>query len=209
MKIYTTLSALKAVNLLSADKDFRYYLNGVHVSATATMTRLTATDGHALGMYQSDQHNESVDFVEMIISNDVIKLLKSASKNVDTVVIETEDGLTGTIGAIMGAAVSFKAIDGKYPDVQRVIPQSISGEPAQYQPYLLEKFSKASKLLGSKNGLINVAYNGQSTALVKIDSNDRFIGLVMPVRAMCDQSEGKTIPAWAREQLNAPIPKAA
>ena len=48
MKIYTTLSALKAVNLLSADKDVRYYLMGVRVTATATATRLTATDGYAL-----------------------------------------------------------------------------------------------------------------------------------------------------------------
>lgn len=209
MKIYTTLSALKAVNLLSADKDVRYYLNGVHVSATATATRLIATDGHALGMFQSDQQNEGVDFVEMIISTDVIKLLKSASKTVDTVVIETQDGLTGTIGAITGAAVSFKAIDGKFPDVQRVIPQTISGAPAQYQPYLLEKFSKASKLLGSKKGLINVAYNGPSTALVKIDANDRFMGLVMPLRPIYDADEGKTIPSWANEQLSAPVTKAA
>jgi DNA polymerase-3 subunit beta len=209
MKIYTTLSALKAVNLLSADKDLRHYLNGVHVSATATATRLTATDGHALGMFQSDQQNEGVDFVEMIISTDVIKLLKSASKTVDTVVIETADGITGTIGAITGAAVSFKAIDGRFPDVQRIMPKSLSGEPAQFQPYLLERFSKASKLLGSKNGLINVAYNGASTALVKIDATQNFIGLVMPLRPIYDATEAKMTPLWAREQLSAPVTKAA
>lgn len=209
MKIYTTLSALKAVNLLSADKDVRYYLIGVQVTATATATRLTATDGHALGIHQSEQQNEGVDFVEMIIPNDVIKLIKSASKNVDTVVIDTADGITGTIGAITGAAVSFKAIDGKFPDVQRIMPKSLSGEPAQFQPYLLEKFSKASKLLGSKNGLINVAYNGPSTALVKIDATQNFIGLVMPLRPIYDTDEGKTIPLWAREQLSAPVTKAA
>ena len=209
MKIYTTLSALKAINLLSADKDIRYYLNGVHVTATATATRLTATDGHALGIHQSEQQNEGVDFVEMIIPNDVIKLIKSASKNVDTVVIDTEDGITGTIGAITGAAVSFKAIDGKFPDVQRVMPKTISGETAQYQPYLLEKFSKASKLLGSKNGLINVAYNGPSTALIKIDATQDFVGLVMPLRPIYDDTEAKMVPLWAREQLSAPATKAA
>jgi len=209
MKIYTTLSALKAVNLLSADKDLRHYLNGVHVSATATATRLTATDGHALGIHQSEQQNEGVDFVEMIIPNDVIKLIKSASKNVDTVVIDTADGITGTIGAITGAAVSFKAIDGKFPDVQRIMPKTISGETAQFQPYLLEKFSKASKLLGSKKGLINVAYNGTSTALVKIDATQDFMGLVMPLRPIFDDTEAKMVPLWAREQLSAPITKAA
>ena len=209
MKIYTTLSALKAINLLSADKDIRYYLNGVHVTATATATRLTATDGHALGIHQSEQQNEHVDFVEMIIPTDVIKLIKSASKNVDTVVIDTEDGITGTIGSIAGAAVSFKAIDGKFPDVQRVMPKTISGETAQYQPYLLEKFSKASKLLGSKKGLINVAYNGPSTALVKIDATQDFVGLVMPLRPIYDDTEAKMVPLWAREQLSAPATKAA
>jgi len=209
MKIYTTLSALKAVNLLSADKDLRHYLNGVHVSATATATRLTATDGHALGIHQSEQQNEGVDFVEMIISTDVIKLIKSASKNVDIVVIDTEDGITGTIGSITGAAVSFKAIDGKFPDVQRVMPKTISGETAQFQPYLLEKFSKASKLLGSKKGLINVAYNGTSTALVKIDATQDFMGLVMPLRPIFDDTEAKMVPLWAREQLSAPVAKVA
>jgi len=209
MKIYTTLSALRAVNLLSADKDLRHYLTGVHVTATATATRLTATDGHALGIHQSEQQNEHVDFVEMIISTDVIKLIKSASKNVDIVVIDTTDGITGTIGSITGAAVSFKAIDGKFPDVQRIMPKTISGETAQFQPYLLEKFSKASKLLGSKNGLINVAYNGPSTALVKIDATQDFMGLVMPLRPIFDDTEAKMVPLWAREQLSAPVAKVA
>ena len=209
MKIYTTLSALKAVNLFSADKDIRYYLMGVRVTATATATRLTATDGHALGTHQSEQQNENVDFVEMIIPNDVIKLIKSASKSVDTVVIDTTDGITGTIGSTTGAAVSFKALDGRFPDVQRIMPQTLSGETAQYQPHLLERFSKAAKLLGSKDALINLAYNGPSTALVKIDATRDFIGLIMPFRPFCDVNEGKTIPLWAREQLSAPVTKAA
>jgi hypothetical protein len=86
---------------------------------------------------------------------------------------------------------------------------TLSGEPAQFQPYLLEKFSKASKLLGSKNGFINVAYNGPSTALVKIDATQNFIGLVMPMRPIYDATEAKMTPLWAREQLSTPVTKAA
>ena len=39
MKIYTTLSALKAIAILAADNDLRYYLNGVQITANATETQ--------------------------------------------------------------------------------------------------------------------------------------------------------------------------
>jgi DNA polymerase-3 subunit beta len=208
MKIYTTLSALKAIAILAADNDIRYYLNGVQITANATETRLAATDGHVLGIHRSEQQNENIDFVEFILPLDVIKLLKPAYKNIDSVVIDT-DGLTGTITAVTGATINFSAIDGKFPDIQRVIPHRVSGEVSQFKPALLDRFAKAAKLLGSKNQLIHVAHNGNSAALVHLDVSASFVGVVMPFRSFADDGESKSPPAWAINPMQKPVANAA
>jgi len=208
MKIYTTLSALKAIAVLAADNDLRYYLNGVHITASAGETRLAATDGHVLGIHRSEQENEDITYAEFILPLDVIKLLKPASKNIDSVIIDT-DGLTGTITAVTGATINFSAIDGKFPDIQRVIPHRVSGEIAQFRPALLERFAKAAKLLGSKNQLIHVAHNGNGAALVHLDVSASFVGVVMPFRSFADDGESKSPPMWAINPIQKPIAFAA
>jgi hypothetical protein len=134
-------------------------------------------------------------------------LLKPASKNIDSVIIDT-DGLTGTITAVTGATINFSAIDGKFPDIQRVIPHRVSGEVAQFRPALLERFAKAAKLLGSKNQLIHVAHNGDSASLVHLDVNANFVGVVMPFRSFAGD-ESKSPPAWAINPIQKPMANAA
>ena len=42
---------LHAMATLAAKKDIRYYLNGLLVEWNATTTRIVATDGHKMGIY--------------------------------------------------------------------------------------------------------------------------------------------------------------
>jgi hypothetical protein len=63
----------------------------------------------------------------------------------------------------------------------RVLPtKPATGEAAQFNPELITRFVKCSKLLnGTKHPVI--AHNGGSSALVDLGL-DRFIGVVMPMR---------------------------
>ncbi len=50
MQFLMTKAQIKAMLVLAATKDIRYYLNGIHVSQDQRGTIIEATDGHVLGM---------------------------------------------------------------------------------------------------------------------------------------------------------------
>ena len=73
------------------------------------------------------------------------------------------------------------AIDGKYPDYERVVPQKVSGEVAQYQPTLLLACDDAVRLytLNRQVAVIHVQHNGNSGALITATD---CLCVVMPFR---------------------------
>ena len=181
MKINVKLSALHAVAQLAADKEIRYYMVSVRVEANATQTILAATNGTCVGMYRVvDVENEVDDKVSFLLPLDVIKMLKPAKNGLDAAVIETNDGATGTISVVGGATVAWAAVDGKFPDIARVIPQTCSGEVAQFDPALIAKFAAANKCLGSRANL-KIWHNGGSAAPITLNDT-KFFGVLMPYR---------------------------
>ena len=194
MKINVKLSALHAVAQLAADKEIRYYMVSVRVEANADQTILTATNGTCVGMYRNvDAENEVDDKVSFLLPLDVIKMLKHAKNGLDAAVIETDDCLKGTISVIGGATVSWSAVDGRFPDIARIIPQTCSGEVAQFDPALIAKFAAANKCLGSKANL-KIWHNGTSAAPITLNDT-KFFGVLMPYR----DTEGLTgyaAPSW-------------
>jgi hypothetical protein len=196
MKINVKLSALRAISQFSADQDIRYYLNTVRVEADQNRTILTATDGHCLGIHRTLRAENECDKVTILLPFDVIKMLKPAKNKLDAAVIETDDGLKGTISVIGGMTVGWTAVDGKFPDIPRVIPQKCSGEVAQINPAVLAKFAAANKLFG-KTWAPKIWHNGTSCAAVTLQEPD-FFGCLMPYR----DPEGLTsyvAPAWTLE----------
>ena len=179
--IYTKLSTLRALANLAAEKDIRYYLCGLLIEASATQTRVVATNGHVMGIMNGAHENEvSASF---IIPIDAIKMLKPANK-ADMVSITIErDGtgqvLRGAINVLGGASVNFTAVDGKFPDYVRVIPDKVTGEVAQFNPDYIADFKKAYKLLGAKT--FHIHHNGHGGAIVDF-ARDDFLGILMPMR---------------------------
>jgi DNA polymerase III sliding clamp (beta) subunit (PCNA family) len=122
---------------------------------------------------------------------DIIKMLKVVHKNCDEVTITLEradqtrpDLITGgTIQVYGGAVISWKAVDGQFPDYIRVLPKDpMTGETAQYDPAIVQKFVKAAKYLGltPKNG-VPIGHNGGGGALIDL-GEPNFIGVIMPMR---------------------------
>jgi len=175
--IYAKLSALRALTVLAAKDDIRYYLNGVLIEYSPTITRIVATNGHVMGVYNDTQENEG--FGSFIIPRSALDLLKPANK-LDQVCITREGTGSGSISVIGGASVNFTPVDGKFPDYVRVIPDKVTGEVAQFNPDYIADFKKVYKLLGAKT--FHIHHNGHGGAVMDFDLAN-FLGVMMPLRS--------------------------
>jgi DNA polymerase III sliding clamp (beta) subunit (PCNA family) len=190
MKITLPLSAMRAMIHTSADADIRYYLNGVHVIATKTHTRLESTNGHYCGIFVhevTEGDNEVDGLVDFIVPLDEVKMLKpSSSKSLDVLTIEYDAATkTGTLNVLAGMSVRFNAIDGKFPDLERVTPKTAtSGLAAQFQIEYFAQFAKVAKLLKPKKlQEVKIWHNGNDVALITLSDEPRYLGLLMPLNS--------------------------
>jgi DNA polymerase III subunit beta len=168
--IQLPVNALKAMSVLASKQDIRYYLNGVLVQSNDAYTRMVATDGHLLGIYQISETAHDGESFSIIVPNEIIAKLDKRDN-----FLACENGKWTIDG------MAFSPVDGTFPDYMRVLPtKPATGEAAQFNPELITRFVKCSKLLnGTKHPII--AHNGGSSALVDLGL-DRFIGVVMPMR---------------------------
>ena len=109
------LNLLKAASLISATKDTRYYLNGVHIFRTESgAVWLEASDGHiamrAPVMPEFIRSNTQSPF-DLIVPIEVVKMV---IKNLDHVVLDVDD-------LCFSDSIKFKPIDGRYPNMERVL----------------------------------------------------------------------------------------
>ena len=169
------LAWLKAVMLAAAKKDVRYYLNGVMVRNS----ELAATNGHMLLIIKSDDIKSDGEY---IIDNVSLSMIATVHKDIKgDNRVEVIDSMT-TTGS---SKISITPVDGKFPDINRVIPQETSGEIAHFNyEYLLACQKSNQEFFDSKGSYIKLQHNGQAGA--KFESEDEYgnklIGVVMPVR---------------------------
>jgi len=189
--VFTTLSALKAMSEIAPAKEIRSYLVGVYFECNQKSTRLVATDGHCLGVYEASRENQiGGGAINFIMPLDVIKMLKAVDKQCEEITITIEfkhatrlDLITGgTIQVEGGPAITWAAVGGLFPDYIRVLPKTMSGETAQFDPAIVQKFVKVGKFLGlsAKNG-VPISHNGNGSALICV-GDPNFIGVIMPMR---------------------------
>jgi len=112
------LNQLKAAAIISATKDVRYYLNGVHIFRdNEGHIWLEASDGHtamrAPVMPEFIKSNTQEPF-DIIVPIEVVKMV---TKNLDHVVLDVDD-------LCFSDSIKFKPIDGRYPDMGRVLNQN-------------------------------------------------------------------------------------
>jgi DNA polymerase III subunit beta len=198
--IFIDATELKAVRVFAAKQDIRHYLNGVLVQATARETRIVATDGSILGVFDREQENEGVTFAEFILPTDVIDDLKLDTKLLVRVVIDSGQF---RIQQYDDRALSFKPLEGRFPDYYRVIPVKVSGEAAQFNNDLLVKANKAQAII-SKGQSAHIWPSGpDGGALLGFYGAGRFIGVIMP-RRFTEKSKALELPdtsAFRRDLL--------
>ncbi|MCW3657887.1 hypothetical protein K6L27_06900 [Burkholderia cenocepacia] len=180
--IHFTIAQLKAAQILAAQQDVRFYLNGVFIEATPFETRLVATDGYKIGVIRYAVENDVAagTTAEVIIPHDAIDKLKAAKRDMMSAVrLEVEDRQCALCVDSMGARIQFVAVDGRFPAYRLAFPQSTSGVPGQYRADLLMDFAKAGKVLLQKSRLDmpRLDYN-DTNARVSFDDYDDFAGVI-------------------------------
>ena len=168
------LAWIKAVMMAAAKKDVRYYLNGVMVRNG----ELAATNGHMALLIKSEKIKSDGEY---IINNDTLKMIVNLYKVVKgDNPVEVKDGTTTGIGRI-----SITPVDGKFPDINRVIPQETSGEIAHFNyEYLLACQKANCEFLDRKCVYIKLQHNGRDGSKFESEDEDgnNLIGVVSPVR---------------------------
>ena len=182
MKIYAQLNALQAIALFADKKEIRPQLRGVYIEATKKQTRIVATNGNIMGLYDCeslpDNEISESETVQVILPFDAVKAIKS-NKLSNIVEINLTDSNSGTL-SYLNTSVVFTGIDAVFPDYCRVIPKTLTGENWGFNSDYFLVFQKAINLIGCE--VIKILHNGGGAALVKTE-NSRFLGVFMPMRS--------------------------
>jgi DNA polymerase-3 subunit beta len=188
-----SLATLRAARTHTAEKDVRYYLQGVYLDTAAG--KVVATDGHRL--FAANARGVKSNYPAVIIPNETIDAaLKqftgeyARGKSLGAVdVTVTIDESHIAIGTPTGS-VTGKALDGRFPEWRRVVPTPDAvGEhvPAvlntQYLADACEALSIARNLSKKAAGqhAIRIHMRGEFPTIVT-DNTIGVLALVMPMR---------------------------
>ncbi len=193
---------IAVLKLFTANRDIRYYLNGISIEVTGTEARLIATDGHRVGVFRAQvEQPVAQPLTDVIIPNELLAGIKP--KGVVAFIIGPKENGTNSRSVRVHPqcdeyAVTGKTIDGRYPDWRRVIPCEVSGEAAQFNPNFIGDLGKASRYLHGKGPFshshVGIGHNGDRGALIDL-GKEEFVGVLMPMRG--DKPHSFVPPAWA------------
>jgi DNA polymerase III sliding clamp (beta) subunit (PCNA family) len=188
------ITDLRAAMLFAARYDVRYYLNGIYITLDGKGSgQIQATDGHRAIVIRL--HDVPAEEFSAIIPADLVETLLKAKgvKKASYAFLDVPENTLGNRQApftlreplYSGAGVSGQTVDGKFPDLARVVPKKTSGEIAQYNwRYLADCQEAADILKDSKKGdgvPAGVSFNGDNGPCLVHLTEDAF-ALVMPMR---------------------------
>ncbi len=181
--IYTIATKdLQAVSLAMANKDIRYYLNGVLFELDdAGGYRLVGTDGYRMHIV-CKRKAQAVDSV--IMPSDTVKqLCKLKPQTFEIEIIPFIFATTRQIKIRTGAGfITVPEVGGKYPDYRRVMPTKVQqAEVTHYMPEHLADLAKAQKILGTKNQNGYISQQGTNGGVYVSDERS-FYAVIMPLR---------------------------
>lgn len=187
---------LKAMSRFMAVKDVRYYLQGIQVVQNNRGTYIESTNGHMLGRLLIDETPCS-NPCSVIVPSDAVKTLGAGGKKGNETLHFTVDGVKISVICPDGSSMTVQATEGRYPDVDRVVPTNPSEHPIEcstYNPEYIMAFYDCAKDLGSsgKSVPVQIMQRGSHSGIVNIDSEPLFVGIIMPMR----EHNTVTVPAW-------------
>ena len=193
MEIIIPISYIKCALVTAASKDVRYYLNGLAILPHKTGAILTSADEHRLTMLHipgSFGLPEGGAILPRDFCERVAKVKYPRNAPSETFTIEG-NRVRATLAGIDAALV-----DGRFPDVARVVPKECSNEVGQFDPRYLGDLAKQAIALGAGATNVYIHHNGEtSAARITMGGHPEFLGVLMPVRVEDAPAAGD----WAKE----------
>lgn len=184
--------AFKAVELAMTVKDIRYYLCGVMIEHNGEETRLAATDGHRLHIVRVNHPSSLViKPFQVILPATMVKTIckAKAGRGCNPDITLTIDGTKASALLPDCTEIVATLIDGTFPDYTRVIPDSFSGEPAQYNTdYVSDAMKSAGYWIEQKawQYCATFVHGGSSIGGIALPN---FVAVVMPTRVSNEHFE--------------------
>lgn len=177
MKLKISKTLLESALIFQAKKDVRYYLNGICFMRDG---RVAATDGHRA--FIGGKHESKIS------SDIIVKVSKSPTQAYSYAVIDTRTKIVtyhDVTDSMVGAGIC-EQIDGKFPDIDRVIPKAKSpAEEISFNAKYLADVEKAAKLFNPKFECVRFELNGSINAAVaniSAPTGENAKIIVMPMR---------------------------
>ena len=144
----TLKTLINQVHFAMAVHDIRYYLNGILFVAEGKQLTLVATDGHRLGLAQSQLETE-MPKQEVILPRKTVLELQRLLKDEDTPI---EMRFAGNQARFNFSGMEFvtKLVEGKFPDYNRVIPKNHKNIVILGRVALLASLQRAAILTSEK-----------------------------------------------------------
>ena len=207
MKVQITADAkiISALKHFAAHADVRYYLNGIRIEITKTAAYFVASDGEMLACYRKEvclPEIEQSPVKNVVVPHDLLKAIKQKGSVIFDIdlpepVAEGEVQVFESCISVTceGATYSKKGVAPANLDWRRVIPSSVTGEPAQFNLDKLAFVQKAWKCLhGKKPAFVLISHNGTGSALIDM-KNENFVAIIMPLRKNAGEPLSAP-PAW-------------
>ena len=179
--------AFAAALKCASKQDVRYYLNGAYLDFPKG--RIVSTTGHIMFIGKI----EAATLPPVIVPRDLIEsalrsLTKKARESEQTIAVtikqypEAESGTTVTLDTGKGSFTE-QAIDGRFPDYERVVPLVPSGEIGQYDADYIATCADALRAYTGDYRMRAwiIQHNGESSAALMPGAD--CLCVVMPVRA--------------------------
>lgn len=208
---------IEVLKLFAGEKDPRAYLNGINLEIGAAKSRLVATNGAMLGCFrvESEQPDVNTPLTDIIIPNNLLKAIKptglveiavgelKTKKNDKGEKVPVSNARPVTL-TYAGWSITGMTTEGVFPDFRRIIPATVSGQPAQFDVNLIASIAKARLILhGRKSGrYATIGFNGDDAALLDL-ADENFVGVIMPLspdRVVAP----KEAPYWSYDRLLRP-----
>lgn len=177
MKLKISKLLLEGALMFQAKNDVRYYLNGICFMPDG---RVASTDGHRV-FVGSKHDNKLTDSVIVSVSKSPIKRYDYAVLDTKTKIITYHDE-----HEIMVGAGICSEINGRFPDIDRVIPkQTAATEQIGFNAKYLADVEKLAKLFNPKYESVRFELNGNASAAVaniSAPTGETAKVIVMPIR---------------------------
>ena len=158
MKLKISKLLLEGALMFQAKNEARYYLNGICFMPDG---RIASTDGHRA--FIGGNHENKLE------ENVIVSVSKSPTKRYDYAVLDTKTKMVtyhDVFDVLVGAGIC-SLIDGRFPDIDRVIPKQTSpAEQIGFNAKYLADVEKLAKLFNPKYEAVRFELNGNTNAAV-------------------------------------------